>query len=292
MNYDQPVIQLIRKRFSCRTYDTNPISEAHLDSLIQFADDCRLGPLGSRPHFKIVASREGDSQALRGLGTYGFIKNPVGFILGACSDAPGSLEDFGYLLEAILLRATDLGIGTCWLGGTFTKSRFVQKMDLQNGEFIPSVASIGYPSDDKAWMDRMSRLYAGADRRFAWNDLFYQDQFGKGLAPSNAGEYQEPIECVRLAPSASNKQPWRIVKIDRSWHFYLKRTPNYPVPIFNSLVGIADLQRIDLGIAMSHFELSAKEIGLTGSWNTKDPGIELPDKLTEYTTSWYADASQ
>jgi len=237
----------------------------------------------------IVASREGDSQSLRGLETYGFIKNPVGFILGSCSNNPGSLEDFGYLLEAILLKATDLGIGTCWLGGTFTKSRFVQLMDPQKGEIIPSVASIGYPSDDQAWMDRISRLYAGSDRRFGWGYLFFQNQFGTELQSDKAGKYQEPVECVRLAPSASNKQPWRIVNVDRYWHFYLQRTQNYPVPFFNSLIGIADLQRVDLGIAMSHFELSAREKGLRGSWRIDNPGLELPDKLTEYTASWHTE---
>lgn len=289
MKYGQPVSQLIRKRFSCRTYVTKPINEVHLTELEGFANICQTGPLGSKSRFKIVASREGDNHTLKGLGTYGFIKNPVGFILGACSDSPGSLEDFGYLMECILLRATDLEIGTCWLGGTFTKNRFVQLMNLHDGENIPSVASIGYPADEQAWLDRMSRLYAGADRRLSWGDLFYSKQFGKQLKLNEAGEYQESVECVRLAPSASNNQPWRIVNINQFWHFYLKRTPNYPVPIFNSLIGIADLQRVDLGIAMSHFELSALELGLRGTWQIMDPGIDLPDQLTEYTASWQAD---
>ena len=289
MKYDQPVNQLIRKRFSCRTYETKPINELHLAELEDFAGKCQTGPLGSKSRFKIVASREGDGQSLKGLGTYGFIKNPVGFILGACSDSPGSLEDFGYLMESILLRATDLDIGTCWLGGTFTKNRFVQLMNLHDGENIPSVASIGYPADEKAWLDRISRLYAGADQRLSWADLFYSKQFGTELKSNEAGEYQDPVECVRLAPSASNKQPWRIVNNNQYWHFYLKRTPNYPVPIFNALVGIADLQRVDLGIAMSHFELSALELGLRGTWQILDPGIDLPDQLTEYTASWHAD---
>ena len=289
MEFDQPVNQLIRKRFSCRTYHTKSISNTHLSILDQFVSNCQVGPFGSRSRYKIIASRNGDSQALKGLGTYGFIKDPVGFILGACQDTPGSLEDFGYLMEAILLRATDLGIGTCWLGGTFTKSRFVQTMDLQPGENIPSVASMGYPSDDQAWMDRASRLYAGADRRKPWEELFYKDRFGDPLESHEAAEYQDPVELVRLAPSASNKQPWRIVKNGHCWHFYLKRTPNYPVPYINILVGIADLQRIDLGIAMCHFELSAKETGIRGSWKIADPGLVLPDDLTEYTASWYAD---
>jgi len=43
---------------------------------------------------------------------------------------------------------------------------------------------------------------------------------------------------------------------------------------------------VDMGIAMSHFELSADELGLKGTWNVKEPYIEKPDSLTEYTVSW------
>jgi len=51
---------------------------------------------------------------------------------------------------------------------------------------------------------------------------------------------------------------------------------------------VADLQRMDMGIAMSHFEMTAIELELTGSWVIRDPQIELPDAHTEYTVSWIA----
>jgi nitroreductase len=286
IKYSQPVSDLIRKRFSCRTYLSNPISAAHLAALDQCIQSCQLGPLGTRSRFKIIASQEGDSHALNGLGTYGFIKNPAGFICGACQDLPGTLEDFGYLLEAILLKSTELGIGTCWLGGTFTKSRFAQAIELEEGEIIPSVASIGYPADGQAWIDRISRLYSGADRRKPWEEIFFLNSYGTALPKTIAGEYHESLEMVRFAPSASNKQPWRIVKINHKWHFYLSRTPNYPSPIFVFLIDLADLQRIDLGIAMAHFELSSRERGLDGEWIVENPGIDLADELIEYTVTW------
>ena len=286
MNFSQPVSQLIRKRYSCRTYQDNPIQDSDLNELMDFVSSCQTGPLGNQARFRIAAARQGDSGSLRGLGTYGFIKNPTGFVLGAIREKPGALEDFGYLLEIILLKTTDKNIGSCWLGGTFTKSRFARIMNLQKGEYIPSVASIGYPADQRAWMDRVSRLYAGADRRLPWGELFFSNHFEKPLPPERAGEYRVVLDLVRLAPSASNKQPWRIVKIGNAWHFYLKRKRQYPPPVFDLLLNLADLQRVDLGIAMAHFELSAEELGLTGKWVVQDPEIPLPDRLTEYTVSW------
>ncbi|NTW17838.1 MAG: hypothetical protein HGA41_10345, partial [Syntrophaceae bacterium] len=52
------------------------------------------------------------------------------------------------------------------------------------------------------------------------------------------------------------------------------------------LLRLADLQRVDMGIAMSHFELAANERGLKGKWVVKEPQIGKPDGMTEYTVSW------
>jgi hypothetical protein len=39
-----------------------------------------------------------------------------------------------------------------------------------------------------------------------------------------------------------------------------------------------------MGIAMCHFELSSREMGLNGLWKVKDPQIKSGD--TEYLVSW------
>ncbi len=201
----------------------------------------------------------------------------------------GALEDFGYLMETILLRATDLGLGSCWLGGTFTKSRFSRQLSLLDGEIIPAVAAIGYPADQSTWQDKTIRAGARAHRRLPWENIFFTNEFGKPLNPDDAGKYHEPLDLVRLAPSASNKQPWRIVKESQNWHFFLQRTAKYPPPVFDFILNLADLQRVDIGIAMAHFELSASENGLKGKWITHPPDISLPDQLTEYSTTWQED---
>ena len=52
------------------------------------------------------------------------------------------------------------------------------------------------------------------------------------------------------------------------------------------LLRLADLQRIDMGIAMCHFELVAQQCGLKGCWEVDDPGLEKPGESIEYTVSW------
>lgn len=286
MQFDQPVTDLIEQRFSCRTYRPEPIEPESRERLTDFFEATRVGPLGNRARFKLIAAHEEDASALRGMGTYGFIKNPTGFIIGACRDEEMSLEDYGYLMEAIILRATDLGLGTCWLGGTFNRSRFAREIDLGDDEIIPAVTSLGYIAEDPRRVDQTIRNTAGSDRRMTWSELFFERSFDQPLERQAAGEFALPLKMVRIGPSASNKQPWRIVKIDDAWHFYLRRTPGYPSPVFNLLLGLADLQRVDIGIAMCHFELTAKHLGLEGDWALDDPGIALLDKHTEYVISW------
>ena len=121
----------------------------------------------------------------------------------------------------------------------------------------------------------------------AWERLFFDGAFGVPLKRNAAGAFATVLEMVRIGPSASNKQPWRIVRVGEMWHLYLQRTPGY-AKRNQVLLGIADMQRIDMGITMCHFTLTAEELGLCGKWMVQEPAIEKPDALTEYIASWEA----
>ena len=79
---------------------------------------------------------------------------------------------------------------------------------------------------------------------------------------------------VRLGPSASNKQPWRILVEDHGVHFYEKKTPRY------SDTFPYDIQRLDLGIAACPFHLGALERNLHGEFITMGAGKkDLPEEM-------------
>jgi nitroreductase len=288
MLFTHPVSEVIRQRFSCRDYLETAIEEKKRAVLADFLASDGAGPFGTRTRFELIAATENDRKALRGLGTYGFIKGATGFVVGAVEDGPQNLEDFGYAMERAILFATDLGLGTCWLGGSFTKSSFARKISAGASESVPAVSSIGYIAD--GLRNTVLRQRLGADGRLAWENLFFEGGFGAPISPEAAGALATPLEMVRLGPSASNKQPWRIVKAGEAWHFYMQRTPGYRDQLLARLLSIADLQRVDMGIAMSHFELAADELGLKGAWAVRDPGIAVPDRLTEYIVTWTGDS--
>ncbi len=140
------------------------------------------------------------------------IKNARLFLVGTIKNGHLALEDYGYCKEKIILQATALELGTCWLGGTFQFSNFAQAVNLQKDELLPTVSPVGYPALEKSFTERMMRRVAGSDNRKAWSEIFFIGNFSTPLRQEQAGIFTEALENIRIAPSASNKQPWRILR--------------------------------------------------------------------------------
>ncbi len=295
MLFSQPASSVIRKRYSCRNYLKTPLDPVKRSDLEEAIQTLPPGPFGTLERFELPAATLEDQRALRGLRTYGFIHNPPAFLIGATRDAPLNLENFGYRMELLVLHATDLDLGTCWLGGTFTRSSFMDRIRAAKDESIPAVVSVGYINDEASAIDRAVRQRAGSQYRLGWESLFFDAESGKPLTPQAAGAYAEALEMVRIGPSASNKQPWRIVRQRSSrrtiqqgerWHFYLQRTRGYREWWIARLMAVADMQRIDMGIAMCHFALAAGEAGLAGDWEICPPTEPISINPGEYLVTW------
>ena len=81
------------------------------------------------------------------------------------------------------------------------------------------------------------------------------------------------------------------MKDGETWHFYLERTPGYGKGLATRLLSrkgeaFPDIQRIDLGIALCHFDLALRELGGTGTWVVEEPALEGRPDLTEYVASF------
>ncbi|MDE5866305.1 MAG: nitroreductase, partial [Lachnospiraceae bacterium] len=170
-------------------------------------------------------------------------------------------------------------IGTVWIGGTMDRSAFERAIVLEQNEKMPCVSPIGYTAGKRSVRENMMRKAIKADSRNPFEKIFFDSTFDVPLTKEAAGRLAEPLEMVRLAPSAVNKQPWRAVMDKNGVHFYLKRTKGF----VSEAVG--DMQKIDLGIALCHFDLAAKENGINVSFSVSDPGITA-DTDTEYIASY------
>jgi nitroreductase len=250
--FDTDVCTLIERRRSVRSYRPGPLAPEARAALSEACEALRTGPLGSPCRFGLVDRRTAPPPdgSVERLGTYGVIRGASTYLAGAAVQGPFCLPDFGYLFQLLVLRATDLGLGTCWLGGTFRRSDFGPALGLKEGELLPAVSPVGVPAGRRGLVDRAFRAAAGSNHRRPWEELFF-DSSGRPLAPEREEEpYRVALEMVRLAPSASNRQPWRLVRDSGTVHFFLEHTQGY-----GGAMGF-DLQRLDMGIAMAHFELA------------------------------------
>ncbi|MCO1603504.1 nitroreductase family protein [Desulfosporosinus nitroreducens] len=273
------ITEIVKKRISVRTYLEQPLKPEIQDTLRGFFSTSR-GPFGGNVRFELIESDLARKESSVKLGTYGVIKGASTYVVAVVEKADRNLEDFGYSFEKVVLYATSLGLGTCWLGGTFKKSEFAKAIEQKDHEILPCISPIGYPSNRKSLIDSAMRFTAGSKNRKGWGELFFNSDFGHHLSKSAAGKYETPLEMLRLAPSASNKQPWRIVKDTNKSHFFLQHTKGYAKFMAH------DLQRVDMGIAMCHFELTAKEQGISGKWQISDIGSISTPPDTEYLVSW------
>ncbi len=276
---------IIRMRYSCRSYREEPLSKNDRLNLSEFVSQKNKGPFGSSARFTLFAAEASDSKELKGLGTYGFIKNPAAFVSGVVKESAMNPEDYGYSMERIILHATEMGLGSCWIGGSFKRSSFKEKAGIASDEVIPAVAAIGYIAEKRTVTDRVLRTSARSRKRRDDDEIFFSSSINKMNMNFTEG-YGRALEMVRLAPSAANVQPWRVVKEDENniFHFFLERSASYTKIM--KLLRYKDLQRIDMGIAMCHFECTAIESGLKGLWKKESPVEVNTPTGWEYIITW------
>jgi nitroreductase len=275
------MIEAMKRRVSVRSYADRPVEQSVKEKIRSLLEAQDLGPFGNKVRLSLIDLSDMEQAETRQLGTYGFIKGARLYVAGVVSQRPGAMQDFGYCLEQVVVGITHLGLGTCWLGGTFKRAGFAKRLSVSDDEVIPAISPIGHAREKRTVRERVLRRFVGADQRKPWAALFFEGDWNRPLPREAAGVYTTALECLRLAPSASNMQPWRIVKSKDTnvFHFFLKRTPGYG----KFLRGL-DLQLVDMGIAMSHFELAARETGLDGTWKAGDPGFGGNE--AEYVISW------
>lgn len=127
----------------------------------------------------------------------------------------------GILGESFVLEATALGLGTCWVTGTYHCKRL--HIPLQDGETVLGVIAVGRPEHP---------LQAPATRR--------RKPLEKLISPVPAeGVALDAAKLVRIAPSAMNTQPWRMEAQDG-----------------NFVLNVSDRALLDGGIALCHAELA------------------------------------
>lgn len=196
------------------------------------------------------------------IGSYGIIKNAPAWLVLITDGRPGSILRCAMEAEKIVLQLTGQGIGTCWIGGTFSNKDVASKLSIGANEKIAAVIPFGIAADKPRLTEKLQSSLIHSKTRKPFSTLFKVDD--------NAPEVvSKVLEAVRLAPSAVNAQPWRI-EVDASGCavFHSNTDNKYTM--------------LDMGIALAHFALAAHELSFTGK-------LLIPDNPTPaHIADWVA----
>ena len=252
-------LETIQSRRSVRTFDGTALRPEDAGKILAFAEKVE-NPYDIPVVWKLLDAREHGltSPVIVGTDTY---------IAGKLRRVPHGEEAFGYTFEKVVLFAQGLGVGTTWIAGTMNRDAFERAMGLSTDEVLPCVSPLGYPAKKMSLRESVMRKGVKADSRLDFGELFFDGSFEKPLTREAAGRLADALEAVRLGPSAVNRQPWRVALCEGRAHFYEKQSRGYDD-------GAWDIQKIDLGIALCHFELAAAECGLHPAFAMEDPRLQ------------------
>lgn len=264
---------MAKSRRSVRTFDGKAVNPEIIDDLRSFIDKIS-NPYNIEVTFEILDAKENklSSPVLAGEKVY---------IAAKVQKQEHAEEAYGYSFEAVLMHAHELGLGTVWIGGTMPRDKFEAAAKVSDNEIMPCVSPLGVTADKMSIKEGLMRKGVKADTRIDFDKLFYDSDFNNPLNEDVARvrSLWEALEAVRIAPSAVNKQPWRVVIDGNSAHFYEKKDKSFAGH------GDYDLQKVDIGIALYHFEQELLCEGKKPKLEITDPKLEISDDM-EYIATY------
>jgi nitroreductase len=264
-----PIDDLVRGRRSVRRYCSQKVDPDVLQRVIQLGENSV--PLATEIEVQFVLALDGSTieKKMKGIvGDYGKLIHSPHYVVALSEEKPHFLENMGFRMEQMILEASSLGLGTCWIGGLFREDDILETVGAPKGLRVIALTPLGYP-DEKFYgrmVDRMIRMMAPQRaKRKNLEEIACSDHWG-----SPAGNLLQrdkvlwlSLEMARLAPSWANLQPWRFVIVDQGiiLTIWKKETP-----VVSNVKDGKPYYRLDGGIAMCHFYLTWREAGRKGAW--------------------------
>lgn len=212
------IFEAINTRHSVRSYTDRKIDEDIKNELNRVIEKCNI-----EGDMNIQLCTDEPKAFDNFMARYGKFKNVKNYIAIVGKKGKNLQEKSGYYGERIVLKATQLGLNTCWVGLTYGKGKTACK--INDGEKLCCVIALGYGET---------------------NGVSHKTKNIEELSCVN-GEmpewFRRGMEVARLAPTSINQQKFlitleagNIVKAKALNGFYSK---------------------LDLGIVKYHFEVGA-----------------------------------
>ena len=147
-------LELARRRYSVRSYKSDPVEQEKLDRIL---DAARLAPTAAnRQPYQLIVIHTADREAelLRIYSKLWFVQPPI--IICACGLLAKSWArkdgknyndvDVAIVMDHLILAATAEGLGTCWIGA-FDQAAAKEVLGLPDGVEPIAFTPLGYAAD-------------------------------------------------------------------------------------------------------------------------------------------------
>ena len=249
------LIDAINIRTSIRSYDPDPIDDDTARQLDMTIDAVNML---ADAHIQLVRDQPA---VFADANASGHLNNAANYLAVVGPKDDGARERAGFYTERVVLAATLRGLGTCWVGGSWDRSKAARHCRLSAGEELYLGVVIGYP---ERHFDRMAKSYTElATMRDAHRESKTYEQFtapmGDEARAAAPDWFKAGVQAAMKAPSAMNRQP-----------IVFSYNPDDDTAAAMIDPNVESGQALnDLGIAKLHFQIGAG----SGTWAWGDGGL-------------------
>ena len=249
------MIKAINLRKSVRNYKNESLTSEDLQKVKTIINEAK--PLHYNIPMGVFLIEEGEkiTDTFKGLiGKYTKVTAPH-YIAFTSEIKEGHLENIGFIGEEIVLKLTELGLGTCWVGAAIKEDQFKNIVRVQPNQNYIIIVAFGYPAQELKPVTGRKRL-------------------DKSKIVSGAYEYQYEtiVQAFIDAPSAVNSQPWKLIIEQNKFDLYLENRS------FLTKKLLKEMNHVDIGIGLSHLYNSAIELGFAVELNQASH-LQVPGAL-------------
>lgn len=243
------IVEAMKERRSVRSFDGRGLTDVQRCQLME-AIDQSVDLFGGNLSIRL---KQFDLKGGYKPSTYGTIRGAEDYFLMGIADDENSALGAGFRFEQVVLKAWQMGLGTCWIAATFKGSAFDSGQSWPDGQQLRIVCPVGV-ADKPTVRERLTRTLVRSTSRKSFDSLFFT---ADGVSPlGRDNRYGEALEMLRLAPSSTNSQPWRAIVDGDRVHFYY--------------VAKSKASVLDCGIGICHFYETEKFYGRAGSFQKMD----------------------
>ena len=177
-------IDVINSRRSIRSFEDKSINQNQIDYIFNCG---RLAPSWMNKqcwHFIIVKNSSKIMEIAKTNIMNRWLKN-VPMIIIACADTleSGKNNDVDYSIvdvtiafEHIILAATDIGLGTCWVGG-FDENKVKKILEIPPRIKIIGMTPLGYPKEKRTFSEKSKSFIIKSGKRKSLKEIIHYDNW-------------------------------------------------------------------------------------------------------------------